>query len=499
MPLNGKTTTARHYQQPKLSTQRETTVSPTKHFQREITKECQPKFDPSEIKTPFKFFIYNLPPMYNTDIVKCKNGNDGACYNLDFCGKGSQLYQFRRDRLTFATAEALRFSQFLQSKMKNQMRQTVNQTSSVINQSPTYSLSIRNTHMFSLEVIIHHKLLHSPYRTLDPTKADMFYIPFYSGLMCECDRDKSPELVHNFFNYLRTLKYYRAGKPHFSTLGKIQREQTAESCPILRQRESSNITFIAIEKESNPSWNKDVPYVLGKSILVAPYPAYIHFINEKPASKLSEYMITPLDVSRTQFRLSVPSLDERNVFLFLGCGSRRSNEFRAKIIDQFAIQTHDDYGKYLHEHKVTEVEQIMLITQECSIHHRYTTIPWMMQSAFCLQPPGDSPTRKSFYDAVLSGCIPVIFKLQHPNELPFSDILNYDEFTFTIDEKLISRYNKTVIEIVRGIPHERVKLMHENILRVAKWFQYSLPDGGPQFDEDAVTLILQQLRKIFKV
>lgn len=32
-------------------------------------------------------------------------------------------------------------------------------------------------------------------------------------------------------------------------------------------------------------------------------------------------------------------------------------------------------------------------------------------SIFCLQPPGDMPTRKSLFDAILSGCIPVLF---HP-------------------------------------------------------------------------------------
>ena len=32
-------------------------------------------------------------------------------------------------------------------------------------------------------------------------------------------------------------------------------------------------------------------------------------------------------------------------------------------------------------------------------------------AVFCLQPPGDMPTRKSVFDVILSGCIPVLF---HP-------------------------------------------------------------------------------------
>lgn len=34
----------------------------------------------------------------------------------------------------------------------------------------------------------------------------------------------------------------------------------------------------------------------------------------------------------------------------------------------------------------------------------------MHQSEFCLQPPGDSPSRRSFVDALLVGCIPGIFQ-----------------------------------------------------------------------------------------
>lgn len=32
-----------------------------------------------------------------------------------------------------------------------------------------------------------------------------------------------------------------------------------------------------------------------------------------------------------------------------------------------------------------------------------------LESVFCLQPPGDSPTRKGIFDSLLCGCIPVLF------------------------------------------------------------------------------------------
>ena len=33
------------------------------------------------------------------------------------------------------------------------------------------------------------------------------------------------------------------------------------------------------------------------------------------------------------------------------------------------------------------------------------------QVRFCLCPPGDDPARKAVFDAILSGCIPVIFEV----------------------------------------------------------------------------------------
>uniref|UniRef100_A0A7I4C730 Exostosin GT47 domain-containing protein n=2 Tax=Physcomitrium patens TaxID=3218 RepID=A0A7I4C730_PHYPA len=46
-----------------------------------------------------------------------------------------------------------------------------------------------------------------------------------------------------------------------------------------------------------------------------------------------------------------------------------------------------------------------------------------LTSHFCMQPPGDSPTRRSEFDSLVAGCIPVLFHpstayLQYPKHLP---------------------------------------------------------------------------------
>lgn len=72
-------------------------------------------------------------------------------------------------------------------------------------------------------------------------------------------------------------------------------------------------------------------------------------------------------------------------------------------------------------HLATEIrtkllEQCHLHNSSCvhgSYNHQTVTSPNQLSSnsIFCLQPPGDMPTRKSLFDAILSGCIPVLF---HP-------------------------------------------------------------------------------------
>ncbi|MCI01820.1 exostosin family protein, partial [Trifolium medium] len=47
----------------------------------------------------------------------------------------------------------------------------------------------------------------------------------------------------------------------------------------------------------------------------------------------------------------------------------------------------------------------------------------MRKSIFCLNPAGDTPSSARLFDAIVSGCIPVI--VSDELELPFEGILDY--------------------------------------------------------------------------
>ena len=53
------------------------------------------------------------------------------------------------------------------------------------------------------------------------------------------------------------------------------------------------------------------------------------------------------------------------------------------------------------------------------MHHACGYAAVYRSATFCFQPPGDSPYRKGFYDAMLAGCIPVIFGVHNERVAPW--------------------------------------------------------------------------------
>jgi len=436
-------------------------------MQEGVTKECNYFKDNSETKTPYKIFIYDLPAYYNQEVVAFLDGKQRQCFDLNYCGTGKELMKVGTQNL---------------------------------NKYPDYIQEIRNTEQFALEVIFHVKLKHSLFRTLNPEEADIFYIPAYTGLNCLTFRENGDHFVNSLFDYLNqnSSKYYSSGKPHFMALSKIEREQASDMCTTLRHQDSGKITFIGIEREISPFIQH---HAKGRVKIVAPYPSYMHFI-PNPASKgMYEFQNGLRNLSMTQFRLNAPNLEEREVLLFLAASTRRSNSFRAELLDEFQFKTSKGFEETIEKLRTKSQKmpsQIMLITHECMSGHQKETIPWMRHSKYCLQPPGDSPTRKSIYDSILSGCIPILFRLkQGKTILPFEKYLDYTTFSYFLEESVISRHNKTVIEIVKEIPDSKTQYLHNNLIRIAKWFQYSLPNSfSNNNDDNAMSLILDELGSI---
>lgn len=387
----------------------------------------------TDIQTPFKIYIYNLPNKFNTDVQTRLMARHPECYSFEYCGSGARLFDIGD------------------------------------------GVTVYDSHQFSLEVLIHHLLALSPYRTLDPNKADYFYIPAYIGLQCLLHNvTATRSLIEELFTYLNSTPYFINGKPQFSSLGKIEHEMRSKgSCPYLLHPNTVNITFLSIERALHRS-------ALGQRVISVPYPSYIHLTRKNSSIQ------------------NLLAASQRKIFILLAASTRRSIRYRNIIMDQFTEKTTLSYEQYTRHKQNSTTPMVMLITRECAQKPRYYTVPWMLHSVFCLQPPGDSPTRKSFYDSLLSGCIPVLFPYpNHPSAWAFQNHFNFSKFTVTIPYNYMHSKTSRVYDFLSNISPVHVDTLQKEVWRVAPWYQYGIPDGAQSDQQDAMTMIHKDLVSAF--
>lgn len=124
----------------------------------------------------------------------------------------------------------------------------------------------------------------------------------------------------------------------------------------------------------------------------------------------------------------------------------------------------------------------------------------MASSTFCLQPPGDSSTRKGFFDSILLGCIPVIFR-RGTYERVWKGQVELEELAVILDEReLLDGVGEDVVERLRAVAEDVVKAKRAAMALMADRVQYALPQSaqellkvGAGWTDDAVGMTLKQL------
>lgn len=109
-----------------------------------------------------------------------------------------------------------------------------------------------------------------------------------------------------------------------------------------------------------------------------------------------------------------------------------------------------------------------------------------LESVFCLQPPGDSATRKSLFDCLLAGAIPVLFDnmtaaQQYQWHLP-RDTASY---AITIDPKQVVAGELDVANKLLEVPKEVIATMQATIIDMLPRLIYKKP--GPKLFEQSLT------------
>lgn len=325
------------------------------------------------------------------------------------------------------------------------------------------------THQFSLEVIFHNRMKQYECLTNDSSKAAAIFVPYYSGLdiarflwdqynVSVRDSD-SRDLV----KWLRGKPEWSVmgGKDHFLVAGRITwdfrrafDEDSSWGNKLMFLPESQNMTMLTIE--SSP-WHRND--------FAIPYPTYFHPSNDNEVIQWQNKM-------RRQKR--------RTLFCFAGAPRpNMEDSIRSEIMEQCnasrrkcrLLECKNDKNKCM------KPVHIMKLFQN---------------SIFCLQPSGDSFTRRSTFDSILAGCIPVFFSpgsayVQYLWHLP----KDYTTYSVLIPEDDVKQKKSNIDKILSQIPAKKVSAMREAIIKQIPKVIYNDPRSRLNKFQDAFDLTIK--------
>ena len=111
----------------------------------------------------------------------------------------------------------------------------------------------------------------------------------------------------------------------------------------------------------------------------------------------------------------------------------------------------------------------------------------MMRSSFCLAPRGDSASSRRLYEAVATGCIPVI--IADRLQLPFSRRIDWSRFSIRLSERDAVADPLSIVRAVRAVSPTRVASLRAALLEARPHFLFHLDPSRPS----AVDQILQDI------
>ncbi|KAL3525649.1 hypothetical protein ACH5RR_014021 [Cinchona calisaya] len=382
-----------------------------------------------------KVYVYDLPPMFNKELVKNCSDLDpwkSKCPAVSNDGFGP------------------------------------NATATLVGTVPEeLTQSWWWTDMFSGEIIYHIRMLHYKCRTTEPESATALYVPFYAGLAVSKylftnystkERDFPCE---RFLEWIKDQPYWKRsnGSDHFLMLGRMTwdfRRKTDDdwgtkflSMPLMK-----NMLKLAVEE------NRWDPLEIS-----VPYPTGFHPRSVSEIEKWQEF---------------VRRRNRTNLFTFVGAKRQKvENDFRTLLFD----------------HCFNESDSCKLVDcvkTRCS-DGSPAIFEAFLYSDFCLQPRGDSDTRKSTFDCLLSGSIPVFFwegSFKGQYELFLSS--EPDSFSVFIDRKEV-RNGTSVRRVLEGYSQENIKKMRNKIIEFIPRFLYSFSNEGLGNAKDAFDIAIEEV------
>ncbi|XP_002990407.2 xyloglucan galactosyltransferase MUR3 [Selaginella moellendorffii] len=323
------------------------------------------------------------------------------------------------------------------------------------------------TNQFAVEVIFHNRMKQYDCLTNDSSIAAAIFVPYYAGLDISrylwgvnvSTRDSGALRMVDWL--VRQPEWRRmGGRDHFMVAGRITwdfRRKTEKEDDwgnkLFIIPEVKNITSLVIE--ASPWHFND---------FAIPYPTYFHPTQDS-------------DVVDWQVRMR--GMERPALFSFAGAPRQQLRKsIRERIMDQ-----------------CRESPQCKLL--ECDFGESKCHVPSAVmklfeESVFCLQPQGDSFTRRSIFDSMLAGCIPVFF---HPDSA-YSQFVwhlprNHRKYSVFISEIDIRRGNVSIESVLRQIPADEVLRMREEVIQLIPRLLYADPRQRLESMQDAFDVAVE--------
>ena len=313
---------------------------------------------------------------------------------------------------------------------------------------------------YSAEYSLHHILLTSKYRTLDPWEADFFYVPAYS--CCFLINNHPNNLTKTAIFHYKLLRHIRNDYPYFNL------SQGRDHIWAFTQgfgakmfgdwRQINNGIFLV----HNGQFTLD-EFTPHKDLTIPPDLTGYNFpsVYDIPPSErlerkwLGHFGGTVLPINLT---------DER--------GSHYSKGVRQYIKENFS----KDPSFQITGTRVTSY------------------IEDMMSSKFCLCPEGWHAWNPRPYQAVLLGCIPVL--LSEEIELAFEEMIDYSKFMIRVHPQDVSKLKS----ILTAVPEYEVEAMRKEMERIWRLFSYGPHGLAPHMIMKALARrkTLQHIQRSYK-
>ncbi|PKA61917.1 Xyloglucan galactosyltransferase KATAMARI1 like [Apostasia shenzhenica] len=299
------------------------------------------------------------------------------------------------------------------------------------------------TDQFSLEVIFHSRMKNYPCLTSDSSLASAVYVPFYAGIDFTRHIWAGDNITVRDSTALDLVDWLTS-RPEWAAMG---------------GRDHFFICLLA-KMYMGMSEPNDVS---------VPYPTYFHPSEDGEVMEWQERM-----------RLAA------RPWLFSFAGAPRPNmadSIRGELMEQCRgsrrCKLLDCGGD---ERRCYSPEKVMAL---------------FGSSVFCLQPKGDSYTRRSAFDAMVAGCVPVFFLpetayWQYRWHLPE----NGSRYSVLVAEEEVKKGAVRVEEVLMRLGEEEVRGMREEVVRMIPGLVYGNPmNNKMEKMKDAFDLAVERVIK----